>query len=78
MWARSVGVEILNELQTVKGAMMGFAGAESSSHVNPSVAMWGAVAAGIETIETMEKLSKAVASSLSSIARKAVERALIQ
>ena len=78
MWARSVGVEVLNELQTLKGAVMGFAGAEGSKHGDPSAAKWSAVAAGVETIESMKKLGEAAASGLSSIARKAVERSLSQ
>ncbi|KAF8329487.1 uncharacterized protein EI90DRAFT_2923930 [Cantharellus anzutake] len=76
VWARSVGVEVLNELHSVKGTMMSFAGADDSENVNPSTGKWNAVATGVEAVGTAEKAAKAVALGLGNVARSAFESVL--
>lgn len=55
VWARSTGVEILNELPSLKGAMMGTAGANEDPHGgaagllrNAGRGGWGTVASAVE------------------------------
>lgn len=54
VWARSVGLEVLNELDSIKAAMMMSAGASASSPSGPEgsrqgVGLAGALASGVET-----------------------------
>ena len=48
VWARSTGVEILNELPSLKGAMMGTAGAAKDMDKYGKSGLWGAVANAVE------------------------------
>lgn len=48
VWARSTGVEILNQLPTLKGIMMGGAGAKTDKSSNARQNVWGGVAKAYE------------------------------
>ncbi|KAI4520818.1 ubiquinone biosynthesis hydrox [Schizophyllum commune Loenen D] len=55
VWARSVGVEVLNELDTIKAAMMLSAGSSPKprpTEANPAANAWGVVASGLENLST--------------------------
>ena len=55
VWARSVGVEVLNELDTIKAAMMLSAGSSPKpgpTEANPAATAWGAVASSLENLST--------------------------
>ncbi|EGG12586.1 uncharacterized protein MELLADRAFT_32404 [Melampsora larici-populina 98AG31] len=54
VWARSVGVEVLNELPSLKNLMMGRAGGDLNSN---RIGIWGTVADVYETIEKVKYLS---------------------
>lgn len=49
VWARSVGLEVLNELDTVKAAMMISAGSGTRVTSNPGWG-WSLAASGVETL----------------------------
>ncbi|CAE6402615.1 unnamed protein product [Rhizoctonia solani] len=61
VWARSTGLEIINELSTIKGALMGVAGA-SPGNLNTS--WWNAAASGIEGLSGAGDVLRAVGGSL--------------
>lgn len=48
VWARSVGVEVLNELDSVKAGIMMTAGAKSSKS-SPTSAVWNLAGSAVET-----------------------------
>ena len=68
VWARSIGLEILNELDSIKAALMMFAGARSAS-VGPADLNFAgnAVNAMATTAKTIGAVSAAIAGSLSSV-----------
>jgi ubiquinone biosynthesis monooxygenase Coq6 len=49
VWARSTGVEVLNELDTVKAGIISAAGGRSSASIVPG-SPWGMVAGGVEAL----------------------------
>jgi ubiquinone biosynthesis monooxygenase Coq6 len=49
VWARSTGVEVLNELDTLKAGIIGAACGRSSAGIVPG-SPWGMVASGVETL----------------------------
>lgn len=49
VWARSVGVEVLNELDSMKAALMMVAGAQENRGHKPA-ARWDVAARGVETL----------------------------
>ncbi|CAE6440572.1 unnamed protein product [Rhizoctonia solani] len=57
VWARSTGLEIINELSTIKGALMGVAGASPG---NISTSWWNAAATGIEGLAGAGDVLRAV------------------
>ena len=59
VWARSTGVEILNELPYLKGAMMGTAGAHNANR-NGNAGLWGAVATAFEYADGARGIGGAV------------------
>ncbi|CAE6426320.1 unnamed protein product [Rhizoctonia solani] len=61
VWARSTGLEIINELSTIKGALMGVAGA---SPANLSTSWWNAAASGVEGLAGAGDVLRAVGGSL--------------
>lgn len=62
VWARSVGVEVLNELDSVKTALMMTAGAQRRTADRGRA--WGLAAKGIETLVTSANTAKAVGGGL--------------
>jgi ubiquinone biosynthesis monooxygenase Coq6 len=59
VWARSVGLEVVNELDTLKAAFMLSAGARPRAQSSgPSV--WGAVAGGIQSVSELTTTAKMV------------------
>jgi ubiquinone biosynthesis monooxygenase Coq6 len=74
VWARSVGVEILNELDTLKAAIMLNAG--SKAHSEHAVSSpWNTVAAGVETLQNSVQVARAVSQGLQSVAAGALRQA---
>jgi ubiquinone biosynthesis monooxygenase Coq6 len=59
VWARSVGLEVVNELDTLKAAFMLSAGARPRARNSGSPA-WGAVASGIQSISEVTTSMKMV------------------
>ncbi|KAK2463656.1 hypothetical protein APHAL10511_004407 [Amanita phalloides] len=67
VWARTVGIEVLNELDSIKGAVMTMAGAQRRSATvgsNASIG-WDAVAKGLETLFAASHLAKSMSDGLS-------------
>ena len=69
---RSIGLEVLNELGPIKGALMEAAGAETKQDMAGSprrhdAAAWLAAASGIETLSGGIRIGKAVVSGLGSV-----------
>lgn len=56
VWARSAGVEVLNELPFLKGAMMGGAGAKGGNRSSTHQAVWGGVAKAYEMAQGAREL----------------------
>jgi ubiquinone biosynthesis monooxygenase Coq6 len=61
VWARSTGLEVINELSTIKGALMGVAGASAS---NANISWWNAAATGVETLAGAGDMLRAVGGGL--------------
>ena len=70
IWARSVGVEILNELDTVKAAIMMNAGAQlTKNHRNRADAgVWNVAAGGVEFVSGVSNAIRTVGSAVGSLA----------
>jgi ubiquinone biosynthesis monooxygenase Coq6 len=66
VWARSVGVEVLNELDTLKAAVMLSAG--SSAPHGAGAPGWNMAAAGIESISGGVQVARAIGTGLQSVA----------
>lgn len=65
VWARSVGLEVLNELDYLKGAVMMSAGAQSSSvHGAGSGRAWNVAADGVEVLAKGVHAAKLVGGAL--------------
>ncbi|KAI0306144.1 hypothetical protein B0F90DRAFT_1624426 [Multifurca ochricompacta] len=65
--ARSIGLEVLNELEALKAGIVGAAGGESNPRSSPS-SLWGTVTSGVETLVDGARFAKVVGSGLKSIA----------
>lgn len=50
VWARSIGVEVLNELDSIKAAMMMFAGAEGSISGDARSTAWNCAGNAVEAM----------------------------
>ncbi|KAI0642354.1 ubiquinone biosynthesis hydrox [Trametes meyenii] len=77
VWARSVGVEVLNELDSVKAAMMLSAGSRPSRS-RPSGAQFGAnlAASGIESLARSVSNARTLTEGMANIAGAGVQRLL--
>ena len=64
VWARSTGVEVLNELDTAKAGIIGAAGGRSRVPSSP----WEIVAGGVEALVGGTRVAGAVGSGLRSVA----------
>lgn len=51
VWARSTGVDVLNQLPSLKGAMMGGAGAKGDKGNDTRAVVWGGIAKAYELAE---------------------------
>jgi ubiquinone biosynthesis monooxygenase Coq6 len=61
VWARSVGLEVVNELDSLKTALMLSAGARSRSRMQRAGSpVWGAVAGGIQNVSELSTTAKMV------------------
>ena len=62
VWARSVGVEVLNELDTVKAAVMMNAGAHVSQtgSERPDASMWNMAASSFEFASGVNSAAKTI------------------
>ena len=67
VWARSTGVEVLNELDTLKAGIIRAAGGRSSAHRVPG-SPWEMVAGGVEALVTGTRVMGAVGTGLRSVA----------
>lgn len=71
VWARSVGIEIMNELDSMKAALMMFVGAQSTKTSNIGSAPLNVVGNAVKTLATTAKsvgaVKAAIAGSLSSV-----------
>jgi ubiquinone biosynthesis monooxygenase Coq6 len=74
VWARSVGVEVLNELDSVKTALMMTAGAQRRT--NDRGRAWSLTAKGVETLATSVHTAKAVGDGLGRTLRTALHEIL--
>lgn len=66
VWARSVGVEVLNEFDSVKAAMMMTAGAQG--HMSDSATGWAMAAKGVEGLMAGASVAKMVGQRLTGTA----------
>jgi ubiquinone biosynthesis monooxygenase Coq6 len=67
VWARSVGLEVVNELDTVKKAFMMSAGAKSRVQTSSGSPVWSAVAGGIQAANDLATGAKMVGGVLRSM-----------
>jgi ubiquinone biosynthesis monooxygenase Coq6 len=63
VWARSIGVEVLNELDSIKAALMMTAGAQSQT-TNAGLFSWSTAAKGVETLAAAANAGKALSGGL--------------
>lgn len=62
VWARSTGLEVINELDSLKAALMMTAGAGTSKSSG-----WGMVAEGLQTLEGAVKVARTVGGGIGGI-----------
>lgn len=77
VWARSTGVEVLNELDVLKAGIMGAAGGQSESGARggrrPSF-FWETIASGVEALAGGTRVAGAVGDGLRSTAGGILQR----
>jgi ubiquinone biosynthesis monooxygenase Coq6 len=73
VWARSAGLEVLNELDAFKAGILGAAGGQSSAPSSPGL-LWDTVAGGVETVVGGAQVAEAVGSSLKSAAGRVLQQ----
>ncbi|EMD38819.1 hypothetical protein CERSUDRAFT_104141 [Gelatoporia subvermispora B] len=78
VWARSVGVEVLNELDTLKAAVMMTAGSGRYSSQSAKAVGWDLAASGIENVARGVGAAKSVTDALIGIAGAGVQGLLRQ
>ena len=76
VWARSVGLEVLNELDTIKAALMMSAG--STRRTDPASVGWSVAASGLETFAKTASGVKSVSETLVGLAGATVQGLLKQ
>lgn len=64
VWARTVGVEVLNELDSLKAAMMTVAGAQSTVGGTQASTGWDVAAKGLETLVAGSRLAQSMGGGL--------------
>lgn len=65
VWARSTGLEVVNELDSLKAAIMMTAGADGRK--SGVAAGWDVVAKGVETLDSAVKVARAVGGGIGGI-----------
>ncbi|KNZ72624.1 Ubiquinone biosynthesis monooxygenase COQ6 [Termitomyces sp. J132] len=73
VWARSVGVEVLNELDTIKAALMMVAGARNYK-VDRTAAAFNVAATGVETLAAGIKAAKLLGGSAGGLINSGLQR----
>jgi ubiquinone biosynthesis monooxygenase Coq6 len=73
VWARSTGLEVLNELDALKAGIIGAAGGQSSARGGPGF-LWGTVTRGVETLVGGAQVAEAVGSGLKSAAGRVLQQ----
>ena len=73
VWARSTGLEVLNELDAFKAGILGAAGGQSSVRSSPSI-LWETVARGLEAVVGGAQVAEAVGSGLKSAAGRTLQQ----
>ena len=68
VWARSTGIEVLNELDALKAGIVGAAGGQSSARAGAAGSFWDTIAGGVETVVSGARVAEAVGSGLRSVA----------
>jgi ubiquinone biosynthesis monooxygenase Coq6 len=68
IWARSTGLEVVNELGPLKAALMGVAGSSASKGISDPSLGWSMAAKSVETVDSALELGKLLASRLGSAA----------
>ena len=66
VWARSAGVEALNELDTLKAGIISAAGGRSSAGNVPG-SLWEMVAGGVEAVEPLVSGARVIGTGLKSV-----------
>ena len=61
VWARSVGLEVLNELDSLKAAIMLTAGSRTNNAQRTSATAWNVASKGVETLVAAADASKVLA-----------------
>ncbi|VDC01384.1 unnamed protein product [Peniophora sp. CBMAI 1063] len=74
VWARSVGVEVLNELDTLKAALMFGAGTERGSTSSGTMG-WNMFASGLESVGTGVRVARAVGEGLQGVTANILKQA---
>ena len=73
VWARSIGVEVLNELDSVKGALMMLVGSDVGRRPSPQVG-WDLAAKGVETFARNVNDARALGSTVAGAVGAAVRQ----
>lgn len=76
VWARSVGLEVLNELDSLKAAIMLTAGSRTDDAQRTSATAWNVVAKGVETLVAAADASKILAGGLQNLLSSNLQRLL--
>lgn len=77
VWARSVGVEVLNEFDSVKAALMMVAGAQNGK-IDRNSTGWSLAAKGIESLAATANAAKVLSGGLSGIIGSGLQNLLKQ
>ncbi|KAF8576470.1 ubiquinone biosynthesis hydrox [Ramaria rubella] len=72
VWARSVGLEVLSELSSVKGALMSSAGAQRTDKGIPDTALWNLAAGSVQTLTGGADIAKVLMGNITHLAHSAV------
>lgn len=73
VWARSTGVEVLNELDTLKAGIISAAGGRSNANIVAG-SPWEMVAGGVEALVSGTRVIGAVGTGLKSVAGGVLQR----
>jgi ubiquinone biosynthesis monooxygenase Coq6 len=73
VWARSTGIEVLDELDAFKAGILGAAGGQSSAPSRPGF-LWDTVARGVETVVGGAQVAQSVGSGLKSAAGRVLQQ----